>query len=73
MYELIDLLNSGGFPLKKLTDHNEYILNSLSLEDLNEDFIRFENASGTNTLEIRWNSMTHADFTKSSIFPFSLL
>uniref|UniRef100_A0A1I8NZF9 Reverse transcriptase domain-containing protein n=2 Tax=Stomoxys calcitrans TaxID=35570 RepID=A0A1I8NZF9_STOCA len=58
LLELIDLLNSAGFPLKKLTANHPQILKQMPPEDLlNEDFLKLEDTSETKTLGIRWNAM----------------
>ncbi|XP_075163644.1 uncharacterized protein LOC142236255 [Haematobia irritans] len=57
--QLIDLLDSAGFPLKKLTANHPEILEQVPPEDLlREDFLKLEDASETKTLGIRWNAMT---------------
>ncbi|XP_075158202.1 uncharacterized protein LOC142231478 [Haematobia irritans] len=57
--QLIDLLDSAGFPLKKLTANHPEILEQMPPEDLlREDFLKLEDASETKTLGIRWNAMT---------------
>ncbi|XP_059217730.1 uncharacterized protein LOC131997951 [Stomoxys calcitrans] len=63
--ELIDLLQSAGFPLKKLTANHSTILRDLPPEDLlTEDFLKFEETSDTKMLGIRWNAMTDQFFYK---------
>ncbi|XP_059217443.1 uncharacterized protein LOC131994669 [Stomoxys calcitrans] len=63
--ELIDLLSSAGFPLKKMTANHPSILQHLPPEDLlTEDFLKFEETSETKTLGIRWNAMTDQFFYK---------
>ncbi|XP_075151112.1 uncharacterized protein LOC142225221 [Haematobia irritans] len=58
LIELIDLLKSAGFPLKKITANNSLILKQMAPEDLlNEDFLKIEDTSETKTLGIRWNAM----------------
>ncbi|XP_075157918.1 uncharacterized protein LOC142231185 [Haematobia irritans] len=58
LLELIELLKSAGFPLKKLTANNSLILQQMPPEDLlNEDFLKLEGSSETKTLGIRWNAM----------------
>ncbi|XP_059224007.1 uncharacterized protein LOC131997304 [Stomoxys calcitrans] len=67
LLELIDLLNSSGFPLKKMTANHPQILKNLPPEDLLfEDFLKLEDASETKTLGIRWNAMTDTFFYKVS-------
>ncbi|XP_059225279.1 uncharacterized protein LOC131997762 [Stomoxys calcitrans] len=59
--ELVDLLSSAGFPLKKITANHFDILQTVSREDLlDEDFLKFEDSSETKTLGIRWNAMMDA-------------
>ena len=54
-------LNSAGFPLRKITANNSYLLNNLAREDLlDEDFLKFDDSSTIKTLGIRWNAK--ADF-----------
>ncbi|XP_075162867.1 uncharacterized protein LOC142235501 [Haematobia irritans] len=63
LLELIDLLNSGGFPLKKITANHSQILENLPPEDLlDEDFLKIEDASETKTLGIKWNAMSDLFF-----------
>ncbi|XP_075151077.1 uncharacterized protein LOC142225183 [Haematobia irritans] len=67
--ELIDLLQSAGFPLKKMTANHPQILQHLPRENLlNEDFLRFKETSETKTLGIRWNAMTDDFFYKVANF-----
>ncbi|XP_075157832.1 uncharacterized protein LOC142231099 [Haematobia irritans] len=61
LIQLIDLLNSAGFPLKKLTSNHPDVLAQMPPEDLlNEDLLKLEDCSETKTLGIRWNAMTDA-------------
>ncbi|XP_075163012.1 uncharacterized protein LOC142235634 [Haematobia irritans] len=61
LLQLMDLLNSAGFPLKKLTSNHPDILAQMSPADLlNEDFLKLEDCSETKTLGIRWNAMSDA-------------
>lgn len=70
LLELIDLLNSAGFPLKKLTANHTQLLYNLPPEDLlDEDFLKLEDASETKTLGIRWNAMTDTFFYKVNNIP----
>ncbi|XP_059222203.1 uncharacterized protein LOC131996641 [Stomoxys calcitrans] len=63
--ELIDLLNSAGFPLKKMTANHSKILQHLPPEDLlTEDFLKIEETSDTKTLGIRWNAMSDQFYYK---------
>ncbi|XP_075157917.1 uncharacterized protein LOC142231184 [Haematobia irritans] len=58
LIELIDLLKSAGFPLKKLTANHSDLLRHMAPEDLlHEDFLKLEDTSETKTLGIRWNAM----------------
>ncbi|XP_075157820.1 uncharacterized protein LOC142231087 [Haematobia irritans] len=67
LLQLIDLLNSAGFPLRKITANNPDILQHLAPEDLlNEDFLKLEDTSDTKTLGIRWNAMTDSFYYKVS-------
>ncbi|XP_046810034.1 uncharacterized protein LOC124420616 [Lucilia cuprina] len=57
--QLIETLNSAGFPLKKITANNPQLLAHLPKEDLYDlDFLRFHEASSTKTLGIKWNAIT---------------
>ncbi|XP_075158038.1 uncharacterized protein LOC142231308 [Haematobia irritans] len=61
--ELVDLLSSAGFPLKKITANHSDILQTVPQEDLlNEDFLKLEDSSESKTLGIRWNAMTDLFF-----------
>ncbi|XP_059224813.1 uncharacterized protein LOC131997647 [Stomoxys calcitrans] len=56
--ELVDLLASAGFPLKKITANHADILQTVPAEDLlDQDFLKLEDSSDTKTLGIRWNAM----------------
>ncbi|XP_075151664.1 uncharacterized protein LOC142225706 [Haematobia irritans] len=67
LLQLIDLLNSAGFPLKKITANSPDILQHMAPEDLlNEDFLKLEDTSDTKTLGIRWNAMTDSFYYKVS-------
>ncbi|XP_073835806.1 uncharacterized protein [Musca autumnalis] len=71
LHELIELLNSAGFPLKKITSNHSQILNNLPPEDLlSEDFLRIEDLSETKTLGIQWNAMV--DFFFYKVTPIDL-
>ncbi|XP_075167628.1 uncharacterized protein LOC142239732 [Haematobia irritans] len=66
--QLVDLLDSAGFPLKKLTANHTDILENLPPEDLlNEDFLKLENTSEAKTLGIRWNAMNDLFYYKVSV------
>ncbi|XP_065356169.1 uncharacterized protein LOC135950561 [Calliphora vicina] len=57
--QLIETLNSAGFPLKKITANNPQLLAHLPKENLYDlDFLRFHEASSTKTLGIKWNAIT---------------
>ncbi|XP_075150607.1 uncharacterized protein LOC142224703 [Haematobia irritans] len=59
LLQLTDLLNSAGFPLKKITANHPEILRQVPPEDLlYVDFLKLENTSATKILGIRWNAMT---------------
>ncbi|XP_037827650.1 uncharacterized protein LOC119615720 [Lucilia sericata] len=56
--QLIEVLNSAGFPLKKITANNPKLLTHLPKEDLYDlDFLRFHETSATKTLGIKWNAL----------------
>ncbi|XP_075150439.1 uncharacterized protein LOC142224542 [Haematobia irritans] len=56
--QLIDLLNTAGFPLKKITANHSQILQNIPPEDLlHEEFLKLEDTSEAKTLGIRWNAM----------------
>ncbi|XP_075147221.1 uncharacterized protein LOC142221389 [Haematobia irritans] len=58
LLQVIHLLNSAGFPLKKITANHSQILQKITPEDLlHEEFLRLEDKSETKTLGIRWNAM----------------
>ena len=57
--QLICVLNSAGFPLKKITANHPTLLSNVRSEDLlNEEFLRIKDMSSTKTLGIRWNALT---------------
>ena len=57
--ELIKALKSAGFSLKKMTANDQFLLESLSRENLlDEDFLKFDDSSSVKTLGIRWNALT---------------
>lgn len=59
LIQLMDLLKSAGFPLKKLTANHPQILQNLPPEDLLDgEFLKIEGKSETKTLGILWNAMT---------------
>ncbi|XP_075163053.1 uncharacterized protein LOC142235680 [Haematobia irritans] len=67
LLELIDLLATAGFPLKKMTANHPAILVNLPREDLlAEDFLKLEETSDMKTLGIRWNAMSDHFFYKVS-------
>ncbi|XP_075152891.1 uncharacterized protein LOC142226662 [Haematobia irritans] len=56
--QLIDMLNSAGFPLKKITSNCSDILSSVPQQNvLDSEFLRFYETSGTKTLGIQWNAL----------------
>lgn len=58
---LITVLNSAGFPLKKITANDSSILSHLPPEDLYDlDLLRFCEASSTKTLGLKWNALRDA-------------
>lgn len=57
--QLIEVLKSAGFLLKKITSNDSRLLDPLSAEDLyDSDFLKFHESSSTKTLGIRWNAIT---------------
>ncbi|XP_073814339.1 uncharacterized protein [Musca autumnalis] len=69
LHEVIDLLNSAGFPLTKITSNHPQILLNLPPEDLlNEDLLRIEEVSETKTLGIQWNAISDHFFYKVTHF-----
>ncbi|XP_055846062.1 uncharacterized protein LOC129912000 [Episyrphus balteatus] len=55
--ELISLLDSAGFPLRKWTSNTPCLLEHLPREHiLNENFLKLDTDSNTKTLGIRWNA-----------------
>lgn len=69
LHEVIDLLKSAGFPLKKITSNHPQILLNLPPEDLlSEDFLRLEDVSETKTLGIQWNAKYDYFFYKVTHF-----
>ncbi|XP_059221563.1 uncharacterized protein LOC131996129 [Stomoxys calcitrans] len=56
--QLIELLNSAGFQLRKITSNCSEILNSVP-EDrvLDSKFLKFYETSGTKTLGVQWNAL----------------
>ncbi|XP_073841335.1 uncharacterized protein [Musca autumnalis] len=65
LQELIDLLKSAGFPLKKITSNHPQILQNIPPEDLlSEEFLQIEDVSETKTLGIQWNAMKDYFFYK---------
>ncbi|XP_075163329.1 uncharacterized protein LOC142235964 [Haematobia irritans] len=72
LLQLTDLLDSAGFPLKKLTANHPDILQGVPPEDLlNEDFLKLEDTSETKTLGIRWNAMSDTFYYTVSNIPTS--
>lgn len=67
--QLMNMLNSAGFPLKKITSNCPDILHSVPKENiLDIDFLKFYETSGTKTLGIQWNAL-HDEFTYKIIPP----
>ena len=59
--QLINVLRSAGLPLKKITAINSKLLSHLPKEDLyDSEFLRFQEASTTKTLGIKWNALSDA-------------
>ena len=57
--DLIQVLASAGFPVKKITANNTALLDHLPREDLlNEDFLKIDTCCITKTLGLRWNANT---------------
>ena len=57
--DLISVLSSAGFPVKKVTANHSALLEHLPREDLlNEEFLKIDNCSITKTLGIQWNAIT---------------
>ncbi|XP_059217426.1 uncharacterized protein LOC131994659 [Stomoxys calcitrans] len=57
--DLISVLGQAGFPLVKLTANDPQLLARLPKESLyDSDFLRFDEASTTKTLGIKWNALT---------------
>ncbi|XP_058975815.1 uncharacterized protein LOC131801289 [Musca domestica] len=55
--ELIEILESGGFELRKWTSNSKEILKGLAREKLlNEEFLELGDKSSAKTLGIRWNA-----------------
>lgn len=57
--QLIEILNSAAFPLKKITANNRAMLEGIAPEDLlDEDILNFDYSSTVKTLGIRWNALS---------------
>lgn len=57
--QLISVLNSAGFPLRKITSNNAKLLDHLPPQDLyDSNFLQFYEASSTKTLGVQWNALT---------------
>ena len=55
--EVIEALNSAGFPLRKWTSNSSFLLDHLPSEHvLSENFLKIDSDSTTKTLGIRWNA-----------------
>ncbi|XP_075150485.1 uncharacterized protein LOC142224588 [Haematobia irritans] len=56
---LVTVLNSAGFPLKKITANDPELLKDLLPEDMYDlDLLRFSESSSTKTLGIKWNALS---------------
>ncbi|XP_075160007.1 uncharacterized protein LOC142233105 [Haematobia irritans] len=56
---LVTVLNSAGFPLKKITANDPKLLADIPPEDLYDlDLLRFSETSATKTLGIKWNALS---------------
>ncbi|XP_075154241.1 uncharacterized protein LOC142227692 [Haematobia irritans] len=56
--QLIRILNSAGFQLKKITSNRSEILDSVSADQvLDSKYLKFYEASGTKTLGVQWNAL----------------
>ncbi|XP_075157751.1 uncharacterized protein LOC142231017 [Haematobia irritans] len=63
--QLMQILKSANFPLKKITSNNDLLLQHLAREDLlDEDFLKFDESSTTKTLGIGWNAKSDEFFYK---------
>ncbi|XP_075157960.1 uncharacterized protein LOC142231228 [Haematobia irritans] len=57
--QLRALLNSAGFPLKKITSNIPEVLNSVPKDCLlDSNFLKFNETSSAKTLGIQWNALT---------------
>ncbi|XP_075167412.1 uncharacterized protein LOC142239506 [Haematobia irritans] len=57
--QLRALLNSAGFPLKKITSNTPEVLNSVPKDCLlDSNFLKFNETSSAKTLGIQWNALT---------------
>ncbi|XP_017475903.1 PREDICTED: uncharacterized protein LOC108366116 [Rhagoletis zephyria] len=57
--QVIQALNSAGFPLKKITANHPEILKDINKENLlDSNFLIFEKESTTKTLGIQWNAIS---------------
>lgn len=55
---LISVLKSAGFPLKKFTANDPQLLSHLNSDDLYDlDLLRFGESNSTKTLGIKWNAL----------------
>lgn len=65
--QLISVLKSAGFPLKKIIANNSELLSHLPPDDVYDlDLLRFAEKSSTKTLGIKWNAL-------EDTFSYSLL
>ncbi|CAD7001676.1 unnamed protein product [Ceratitis capitata] len=59
IHQVIEVLKSAGFPLKKITANHKSLLKDIPQPDLlDEEFLQFQEASSTKTLGIKWNALT---------------
>ncbi|XP_036346150.1 uncharacterized protein LOC118755421 [Rhagoletis pomonella] len=71
--QVIQALNSAGFPLKKITANHPEILKNINKDHiLDTNFLIFEKESTTKTLGIRWNAISDQfSYTLESISAIS--
>ncbi|XP_075170155.1 uncharacterized protein LOC142242472, partial [Haematobia irritans] len=59
LFQLIALLKTASFPLKKITSNSPDILASIPTENLlDSNFLKFQETSSTKTLGIQWNALS---------------
>ncbi|XP_020712609.1 uncharacterized protein LOC110117566 [Ceratitis capitata] len=57
--QIIEVLKSAGFPLRKITANNRSLLNEIpETYLLDSEFLQFHDTSTTKTLGISWNALT---------------